>query len=189
MPDSVAIPVLSVDTRSGSKMFGCRLSTGRIMIMIFLCWTLTTFRIVTRLEDINSGTHIDILRHEISNLLDNLKRSLDVPETHKRLEGKMIEIIEEGEKQAKRFDEIVKQVKMLDEIAEKMKRFEDIARQVDQIHEVGAKILKQGSKRTAEIEDRVEKDLKRKVYNDLSKIKINIMNTTHLKLNILYLAF
>ena len=138
----------------------------------------TTFRIVTRLEDINSDTHINIFRHEIANSLDNLKRSLDVQETHKRLEGKMIEMIGEVEKQANRFDEmakqanrfdeIVKHVKMLGEIAEKMKRFEDIARQVEQIHEVDAKILEQANKRTAEIEDKVEKDLKRKVYNDLS---------------------
>ena len=141
----------------------------------------TTFRIVTRLEDINSGTNIDILRHEIANLLDNLKRSLDVQETRNRLEGKVIEMIGEVEKQAKifdemvkqanRFDEIVKQVKMLDKIIERIKRFEDNARQVDQMHEVDAKILEQANKRTAEIEDRVEEDLKRKVYNDLSKLK------------------
>ena len=81
--------------------------------------------------------------------------------------------------QVKRFDEIAKQANGLDEIAElmkilveiseKMKRFEDITGRIDQIHEVGAKILEHARKRTAEIEERVEKQLKRKVSDDYTK--------------------
>ena len=140
---------------------------------------MTTFMIVTRLDYITNNTHIDTLRHERADLLNKMKLSLDVPETHKRMEGKMSEIMGEMVNQVKRFDEIAKQANGLDEIAElmkilveiseKVKRFEDITGRIDQIHEVGAKILEHARKRTAEIEERVEKQLKRKVSDDYTK--------------------